>query len=84
MNRTITVKGTGKVSVKPDLIVITFTLKSLNKIYEVAMSDAAELMKRLRDTLIGAGFSEDDLKTLNFRVYQEHESVQDKNAYGSR
>ena len=41
MDRTITVKGTGNVSVKPDLTIISFTLKSIDKNYDKAMEDAS-------------------------------------------
>jgi len=45
MNRTITIKGTGKISVKPDLIIITMRLESHDNNYEKTMKLAAESVK---------------------------------------
>ena len=40
MNRTITVKGVGSTSVKPDYITIFMTVESVRKDYNEAMEDA--------------------------------------------
>lgn len=42
MARTITVKGLGKVSAKPDQVVLSMTLTSEHKDYDKAMSTAAD------------------------------------------
>lgn len=39
--RTITVKGTGSVFVKPDLTVVTFRLRAQEKEYEAALASVA-------------------------------------------
>lgn len=79
MNRTITVKGIGRLSLKPDQTIVSLTLKSLNKVYDKAMSDAAEHLDRLRAALAEIGFAKDDLKTVNFDVNTQYESERDKN-----
>jgi len=48
MERTITVKGTGKVSAKPDLIVVRMDLSSRAVRYEETMSGAALAVTRLQ------------------------------------
>ena len=63
MSRSITVKGIGKLSLKPDQTVISLTLRSFDKIYDKSMDDAAEHLDRLRAALVGVGFAKDDLKT---------------------
>lgn len=40
--RTITVKGTGNVSAKPDYIILTLNIEALSETYDRAMSEAAE------------------------------------------
>lgn len=42
MARTITVKGIGKVSAKPDYVVLSMTLESKHKDYDKAMNMAAD------------------------------------------
>ena len=79
MNRMITVKGTGNVSVKPDLIVITMILESQHRDYNKTMELAAESVKMQQDAIISAGFDKKDLKTTNFNIDTHYESYHDKN-----
>jgi uncharacterized protein YggE len=79
MNRTITVKGIGKVSAKPDYIVLSMSLKAKDMDYEKMMSLAAEQLERLREAIIKVGFQRDDLKTSNFDVQPEFQSERDNN-----
>ena len=52
--RTITVKGTGNVSARPDYIILSLNIETLSKTYDRAMSEAAEriemILSRLVDT----------------------------------
>ena len=84
MSRSITVKGIGKLSLKPDQTVISLTLRSFDKVYDKAMDDAAEHLERLREAFVGVGFAKDDLKTKDFNVGTEYESRQDKNGRNNR
>ena len=78
MNRTITVKGVGSASVRPDYITISMTLESLRKDYNEAMEDAAQRIGKLQDVALGAGYEKEDLKTLSFNVDTRYENVQDR------
>ena len=85
MNRTITIKGTGKVSVKPDLIIITMHLESHDYVYEKTMKLAAESVNILQNAIEKAGFNKDNLKTTDFNIRTHYESYRDKdNNYKSR
>lgn len=42
MTRTITIKGVGKLSLKPDQVVISLTLKATDKNYDKTMDTAAK------------------------------------------
>lgn len=79
MNRTITIKGIGKLSLKPDQTVVSLTLKTVHADYDKAMDEAAKHLEQLRGALVGIGFTKDDLKTTNFNVNAEYESERDKN-----
>lgn len=79
MNKTITIKGIGKLSLKPDQVVVLLTLKATDKNYDKAMNTAAKHLEQLRGALVGIGFTKDDLKTTNFNVGTEYESERDKN-----
>ena len=78
MEKTITVKGTGNISVQPDLTIVCITLKSFDKDYEKAMQYASEKLSALQNALSSIGFDKDDLKTTNFNVNTEYESIRDK------
>lgn len=78
MNRTITVKGTGKASVSPDQTVVSLTLKSVDKDYDKAMALADAALERLQKALAGAGFEKSDIKTSAFNVTTEYENQPDQ------
>lgn len=46
--RTITVKGTGNVSARPDYIILSLNIEVLSETYDRAMLEAAERIERLQ------------------------------------
>ena len=79
MNRTITIKGIGKLSLKPDQTVVSPTLKTVRADYDKAMDEAAKHLEQLRSAIAEIGFTKDDLKTTSFDVGTEYENERDKN-----
>jgi uncharacterized protein YggE len=79
MPRTITVKGTGRLSVKPDYIVITMDMESLDMDYLTSVENGAVQLQQIRDSLARVGFEKDALKTTNFNVQTEYRSERDSN-----
>lgn len=79
MNRTITVKGSGSASARPDTVVISLELESKDKEYERATELATAAIDELSAAVIRAGFEKDDLKTVNFNVYTDYQSIHDGN-----
>lgn len=79
MDRTITVRGTGRVSVEPDLSVLRMSIRSLDRKYEKAMDAAAVQIASLQTALEQLGFRKQDLKTESFNVCSEYEGLQDEN-----
>ena len=79
MNRTVTIKGIGKLSLKPDQTVVSLTLKTVHADYDKATDEAAKRLEQLRDAITEIGFAKDDLKTASFDVGTEYESERDKN-----
>ena len=71
MNRTITVKSTGKVSVKPDYISINLKLAAKDCDYGKTMNLAEKQLEELRKSLEKAGVNRDGLKTCDFNVNAE-------------
>ena len=56
MTRTITVKGIGSVSVKPDHVVLTLSLESKDLDYNTAMSVASKQIEQLHLAIEAVGF----------------------------
>ena len=52
MMRTITVRGVGNVSARPDYITISMTIESIRKDYDGAMRDASERISKLQDVAV--------------------------------
>ena len=77
--KTITVKGMGKVSASPDLIAVSMHLETEDKEYDKTMESAAEKIELLNKSLEEVGFEKKAVKTTNFNVQPNYESVRDKN-----
>ena len=75
--RTITVKGTGKVSARPDYIILSMNIEAKSKTYDLAMSEAAERIKKLQDAAVRVGYCKEDLKTTSFHVRTRYEDAKD-------
>ena len=78
MAKTITVKGIGKVSAKPDYIVISLNLESQHPEYGTAMELAAESIQNLNNALAKAGFDKQSIKTTNFNVRTDYSNERDR------
>lgn len=77
MNRTITVRGTGKVSTKPDLTEIILDLRATHYDYETTINIATEHVNAIRTALDELGFKKQDVKTTNFDVHPRFETIKD-------
>ena len=78
MSRTITVRGVGSVSVKPDYITLSMTIDSQDKSYDRAMEEAARRIDILQDATVSVGYKKDALKTASFNVETRYENVIDR------
>ena len=70
--RFIRVTGKGKVSARPDTIVLTLELSDLATEYEKSVELSATLTQRVRECVRAAGLNADDLKTTDFSVRPEY------------
>lgn len=78
MPKTITVKGIGRATAKPDLVVLSMKLETENMKYDEAMHSASLRIQHLMETLTALGFDKKDLKTTDFNVSTNYESEKDK------
>lgn len=85
MDKIIKVTGTGKISVKPDLTVITLDFSKIMPTYNEAVESSSRDVAIVKDALEKAGLKRDSLKTINFDVDTHYESYRDEhNDYRSR
>ncbi len=82
--RTIRVTGKGQLRLAPDLTRITMSLEGLCPEYSETLRRSSEDTETLRELLSRFGFARSDLKTLNFSVDAEYESVQERGNYVQR
>ena len=75
--RTITVKGAGVGSVRPDCIRITIDLKSADADYSLAMELSNVQTEELQKAVAAANIQPEELKTTNLDVRTEYASVSD-------
>ncbi len=76
MQKTITVRGTGHATAKPDSVHILFQLVNRNKQYLRAMNDVSRDLDSLKKSLQSIGVSPDELKTVNFSVGTDRKYVE--------
>lgn len=79
MERTIRVKGKGKISVKPDTIKITIKAEGLCWNYDETIEQSTKETRILRDALKNVGLDPKNLKTTYFSIDSKYESYRDKN-----
>ena len=82
--RSIRVTGKGQLKLSPDTTRISISLQGLEQDYGEALRRSAEEAQALRRLLEGFGFREADLKTLDFSVDTEYESIQEQGVYRQR
>ena len=57
--KTITVKGVGNISAKPDYITISMTVESMDRDYEKAMDGAARRIESLKAAAVSVGYEKE-------------------------
>ena len=80
--RTIKVTGTGKVSVKPDLTVISIDISGKEKEYADAMKKSVQMTGELKDIFTGLGFNAADVKTTGFGIDAVYKAIDCKEKSG--
>ena len=85
MSETITVRGEGRMSLKPDTVELTAVLSSGEMMNYSAVVKAAEAqITALREALAREGFEKDALKTADMNVNSEYEYRASKKGESSR
>lgn len=78
MGRNIRVTGKGKISIKPDLIVLSISTKKITEEYELTVKASARDKEDLLLAIEPLGFTREDLKTTYFYVDTEFENYKDE------
>ena len=76
--KTITIKGIGQIALKPDLIVISMKMETIDKEYDKTMEISANRIDELNKALEEIGFKKESILTTNFHVSTRYESIRDK------
>lgn len=77
MDRTLGVKGIGRLAVKPDLIQLLLTLKGHHESYGQALEESSKARNRLKEAFSETGFADQDLKTSYFSIDTKYEGFSD-------
>lgn len=75
----ITVRGVGSVSRKPDYAELNLIVRGRNAEYDTALHEASAKVNAISESIAAAEFEKEDLKTSNFTVNTEYDSVQREN-----
>jgi len=75
--RTVNVKGEAKVLVVPDVISVNFNVETNGSTAIEAKDANSEIVDKITLALLKKGFSEDDISTQSFNVYEDFDWTQD-------
>ncbi|MGI6123322.1 MAG: SIMPL domain-containing protein [Acetivibrionales bacterium] len=75
--RTLTVKGIGNVKTAPDLVIIAMNLTTTTPDYTKTTECAALDVEAIRKAIVSTGHDRQALKTTDFNIKTEYESVKD-------
>ena len=84
MNREIVVKGIGKATAAPDLIVLDMNLEVCERDYEKTMRRSSEVLDILRAAVTSAGHDGKELKTTSFNINTRYESYRENGGHKQR
>lgn len=84
MERTITVKGIGKISARSDYVILEMKLEAKDKQYDKVMDIATKQLAELKQSLLSIGFEKDAVKTTNFNVYTDYDRYKDEHDHYQR
>ena len=76
----VTVSGTGSISVKPDMGTITIGVETQDKDANKAQVDNKEKMLKVMEALEAMAIKEDDIKTIQFNIYDQYNYFENKEA----
>ena len=76
-NRELVVKGIGKTSASPDLIVLSLNLAVSERDYESTMQRSSEMLDMLRASIVSAGHDGKELKTTSFNINTKYENYRE-------
>ena len=78
MSRTITVRGTGKISKAPDQIALLLSLECTDIKYDKVGESANRAITFLTVAVNGAGLDEKELKTQSYQIDTDYDNVRNK------
>ncbi len=78
MEKTITVKGTGSISEKSDLILITITILTHRQDYRRTIEQAAAELEEIQAAVTACGLKKELLKTENYNISTQQKQIQNK------
>ena len=74
MERILKVTGRGKKVLHPNKIEITLVLTQVFKEYSLALVNASNDVRKIKESLTSLGFKDKDIKTSHFSIKAEYES----------
>lgn len=78
MERTITIKGVGRATIKPDFVVLSLTIEAKEKKYANAVESASKKIEKHNASFEAAGFDAGIAKTASYNVRANYNFNKDR------
>ena len=82
--KTMTVTGTGRLTLRPDTIRLTLTLSGVEREYDAALARSSDETTQLIHALETVGILRHELETRNFGIHTEYEGFEENGAWKQR
>ncbi len=76
--KTLIVKGIGKISIKPDICVVSFSISEIDKIYSKSIGSLTDKINNIMLLLKKSGVNKENTKISRLKISQEYEIEHDK------
>ena len=83
-NREIIVKGIGKTSSTPDLIVLNLNIEVTAQDYDKTLQRNSEIIDKLREAIVSAGHNCKEIKTTIFNINTKYERYRESGGHKER
>lgn len=72
-SNTLTSNGDASISVVPDVVAVYLNVETTDKLSTVAKDKTADIVEKVKSSLMNQGFNSNDIETISYNIYPEYD-----------